>query len=100
VTLSSVDITTVVNVHHCHDPVLVIDSVDDPVGTAPCAESVVHRREKPLTDPVRLAQESAGDEFVGCCGNRLRHNLTQGTAHCGSRSQLVEILGGLVAHDV
>jgi hypothetical protein len=36
--LRPVDIATVVNVHHCHHPVLVIDSVDDPVGAAPCAE--------------------------------------------------------------
>jgi hypothetical protein len=29
---------------------------------------VVHRREKPLADPVWLAHEGTGDEFVGCCG--------------------------------
>jgi hypothetical protein len=48
VPLSSVDVATVIDIYYCHDPVLVVDPVDDPVSTAPRAEPVVHQRKKPL----------------------------------------------------
>lgn len=73
--LRSVDVTAVIDVHHRHYPVLVIDPVDDAVGAAPRAEPVVHRREEPLANSVRLSQERTGDELVGCRRNGLRQNL-------------------------
>jgi hypothetical protein len=78
--LSSANIAAVVYIHHCHDPVLVVDPVDDPVRTAPRAEPIVHRRQKPLADPIGLLPERAGDELVGCCRNGRRQNLAQGAA--------------------
>ena len=61
----SIDIAAVGDVYHRHHAGLVIDSVDDPVGTATCAKPVVHRGKQPLPDPVRVQQQRAGDELVG-----------------------------------
>jgi hypothetical protein len=50
---SAVDIATMANVHHRHYSVLVIDSIDNSVGPATCAEFVIYPRKKPLVGPAR-----------------------------------------------
>ena len=82
--LSSVDVTAVVNVHYCHEPIFVIDPVDDLVGAATRAGPVVHRREKSPANPVSLSQERAGDELVGRSGYGLRESPTQCATDGGS----------------
>ena len=52
----SVDVAAVGYVYHSHHTGLIVDPVDDPVGTATGAESVVHGREQSLADPVRIGK--------------------------------------------
>lgn len=54
--LGPVDITSVIYIHHGNDPALVIDAVDDPVGSASRSEPVGKRREQPLADAIGIIQ--------------------------------------------
>src|SRR5450631_3509506 len=87
-----------VDVHYCHYPVLVVDPVDDSVGPATRAEPVVHRREKPLPNPVGLFQEGTSDELIGCRRDSLRESLIQRATDGRGRPQLVRIFRRLAAH--
>jgi len=66
------------DVYHRYHAGFVVDSVDDPVGTA-TRKHVVHRRKQPLPDPVRPAL-GAGDERAGSRRNGFRETLAQCTA--------------------
>jgi hypothetical protein len=71
----AVDVPAVAHVDHSDDTCAVVDAIDDPVGAPPGGESVVQRWKQALPDPMRLAQQRAGHELVGCCGNRLGQGL-------------------------
>ena len=42
------------DIHDRHYTGLIVDPVDNPVSAAAGAEPVIHRREQPLADPVRI----------------------------------------------
>jgi hypothetical protein len=69
---TAVDVTSMADVDDGDDPSLVVDPVDDAVGSAPCAEPVVQRREQLLPHPARLLQQRPGDELVGSRGDGFR----------------------------
>jgi hypothetical protein len=73
---SAVSIAAVSHVYHRHYAGLIVDAVDHPVGATAGAEPVVHRREKPFADPVRVGEQGAGDELIGSRRNGFRQRLT------------------------
>jgi hypothetical protein len=47
-----------------HYAFFVIDSVDHAISTAADTEPVVHRREQPLADPVRIGKQRSREELI------------------------------------
>jgi len=70
-------ITTVSHVDDRHCAVLVIDPVDHAISTTAGTEPVVHRREQPLADPMRICEQRSCDEFISGRRNGLRKRLAQ-----------------------
>jgi hypothetical protein len=87
----AVHVASMINIHNCDGSTLVIDSVDDPVGTPARAESVVQRRHQPLVDPVRLAQERARDELVRSGSHRFGQPFSESTSDGRSGPQEVRL---------
>jgi len=85
----SVDVEAVGYVYRSHHTGLIVDSIDNPVGAPARAEPVVHRRKKPLPDPVGVSQEGASDEFVGGRRDRFRQILPQRAADSRGCPQLI-----------
>ena len=65
------------NIDDGHRVDVVVDAVDDPVGAAARAVPVRQWGTKLLADPVRVAQQRAGDELVRGRGDRLRQVLSE-----------------------
>jgi hypothetical protein len=94
----SIDVAAVGDVYYRHHASLVIDSVDEPVGTTTRAKPVVHRREQPLPDPVRVQQQRARDELAGSRRNSFRETLAQCAADGRGGPEFVGFFRGLPAH--
>ena len=94
----SVDIAAVGDIYYGHHPRLIVDPVDHPVGATASAEPVVHWREQPLADPVRIGKQRAGDELIGGRRNGFWETFTQGVTDRRRRPQLVGIFRRIAAH--
>ena len=75
----AVDIATACNVERMHHAVSFIDSVHDPVGSAPGAVAAGQRTNERLTDAVRIDGKRGGAEFQHGCCDSLRQPLGDGT---------------------
>jgi hypothetical protein len=59
-------------VYDRHHVVFVINPVDHAISTAAGTESVVHWREQPLADPVRICKQGSRDELISSRRNGVR----------------------------
>ena len=94
----SVDIAAAGDIYYGHHPRFIVDPVDHPVGATASAEPVVHWREQPLADPVRIGKQRAFDELIGGRRNGFWETFTQGATDRRRRPQLVGIFRRIAAH--
>ena len=76
-TSGAVGISTVGYVYDRHYAVFVINPVDHAISTAAGTEPVVHCREQPLPDPVRICKQGSRHELISSRRNSPRKRLAQ-----------------------
>lgn len=74
-------------IDHGHHSAAVVDSVDDAIGAAACAVSIVQRGAESLPNPVGAVEKWSDDELVDGCRDGFREMLGELPARGGGDGQ-------------
>jgi hypothetical protein len=89
-----VNVRAAVDIEHFDDMSLLVDAVDDAIGSAACAMTASQRAEERFTDPARTQGQGSLTEFKHCRCHRLWKPFGDRTA----RSRLEPYLVALTVH--
>src|SRR5450755_1287230 len=95
--LGAIGISTVGHVYDRHYAFFVINPVDHAISTAAGTEPVVHWREQPLADPVRIGKQRSREELISSRRNGFRKRAAQCAADGRSCPQLIGLFFELTA---
>jgi hypothetical protein len=88
-----VNVCTVVNIEYFDDAGLLIDAVDDTIGSAPCAVTASQRAEERFTDTARAQGQGSLTEFKHCRCHRFREPFANGAARSSLEPYLIALAG-------
>jgi hypothetical protein len=93
-----VRILAVSDIYDGHHSLVVIDAVDDPVGTAPRAHPIIERRQQALADTMGLSEQRTDHELVSGGSHGFWEDFTKRSANRWSRAEYIGLMCRMPVH--